>query len=146
MKQNKENTPEEILNDLFTFAHGDEDTSEFSTSEVSEFVKTKKVNLQRMMREVNKKAEQAKKQARLKTAQAEREKALRGRTDAPKGEGAGLIESIRTLIDQLRGQDGELAQVFFNRLQAAEDEDDLRSIKEDLDLLDWLEERDEGGS
>lgn len=146
MKENKGNTPEKILNDLFTFAHGDEDTLEFSDSEVSEFVKTKKVNLQRMMREVNKKAEQAKKQARLKTAEAERERVLRGRTNAPNAEGAGLIENIRTLIDHLRGQDGELAQVFYNRLEAAEDEDDLRSIKDDLDLLDQLEERDKGGS
>lgn len=127
---------EPVWDRFFDFVFDCEDG--LTRTQVQEALRRRGIDLTDTRRRVHRALETAKARSRLELARASRPGILaRLGQVVPLGIGASLEEMKRAITARFQGQ-SQLA--FFRKLEAAESEEDLRSLLEDAHLLDALSE------
>lgn len=142
MSNDKQRTPEEILNDLYSFAYGNEDLEDVSTEKALKNANSRNVDLDKMLRLAKEQATISQKRIRLQQAKARRQKILKDASSAATRTTAYIKEEVLSLIRTLEVGHPGTAAVYFNRFKECSEED-MQSLKEDLMLLDELDSDDE---
>lgn len=142
MKDDKQRTSKEVLDDLYSFAFGNEDTEDISANKAIKDVQKSGVDLDKMLRFVEEQATIERKQNCLKKAKAKRQQLLHKATRAMTQTTANIRDEVFALIKGLESKQPQQAAVYFNRFKNCSDED-LCSLKEDLLILQQIESEDE---
>ena len=115
---------------------------ELSRSDVQEELKRRGIDVTKAVNKVQQALRTAKARAELKAARQSRPALLaKARRFSLPDIGAGLEEIKRRIAELFR--ESHVQAAFFRKLEAAESEEDLRSLLEDAELLDALSEEED---
>ena len=142
MSKEEQQSPEKVLNDLYSFVYGDENKDERSIEKARKNVKSSGIDITKILKFADEQSERLKKKSKLEMARAKRLEIENGIVRSISGAYEGLRGEVELMIRELAAINLNQAQVYFNRFKKCNDED-LESLKQDLQLLESLDEENE---
>ncbi|MDP0495336.1 MAG: hypothetical protein Q7Q73_03920 [Verrucomicrobiota bacterium JB024] len=139
MSNQKDRTPNDILNDLYSFAYGDEETEIITPENALKHVSAAGIDLEKLQRFVEEQACIETKKIKLQKAKLKRQQLLGSTASSMLQAGKDIRSQVQAMIEGIKHAHPQQAAVYFNRFQEC-DEDDLQTLMDDLQLLQKMDE------